>query len=174
MVFCGSSCSHRARIGPAPRFGTAPVEWELAIVDLLLVARLDAKSLLGSGGSAGRGCLRVGKWCDIGRGQPHQYLKRRNGHHKKRFFGRVRRCREHLQRTDTIEPACILCACRERHDVMNWRLHPCEQRDGSARLSAKRKRRILRTHNKLKGLIAPRPLRSLNEGVAAGGLEHLC
>jgi hypothetical protein len=36
-------------------------------------------------GSAGRGCLRVGKWCDIGRGQPHQYLKRRDGHHKKRL-----------------------------------------------------------------------------------------
>jgi len=50
MVICGSLCSHRARIGPAPRFGTAPVEWELAIVDLLLVARLDAKSLLGSAG----------------------------------------------------------------------------------------------------------------------------
>jgi hypothetical protein len=50
MVICGSSCSHRPRIGPAPRFGTAPVEWELAIVDLLLVARLDAKSLLGSVG----------------------------------------------------------------------------------------------------------------------------
>jgi hypothetical protein len=38
-------------------------------------------------GSAGRGCLRVGKWCDIGRGQRHQYLKRRDGHHKKRFLG---------------------------------------------------------------------------------------
>src|SRR6516162_6963753 len=33
-----------------PRFGTAPVEWDLAIVDPLLVARLDAKSLLGSAG----------------------------------------------------------------------------------------------------------------------------
>jgi hypothetical protein len=33
-----------------PRFGTAPLEWELAIVDLVLVARLDAKSLLGSAG----------------------------------------------------------------------------------------------------------------------------
>src|SRR5262249_9032718 len=33
-----------------PRFGTAPVAWDLAIVDPLLVARLDAKSLLGSAG----------------------------------------------------------------------------------------------------------------------------
>jgi hypothetical protein len=87
MVICGSSCSHRPRIGPAPRFGTAPVEWELAIVDLLLVARLDAKSLLGSAGRLVVAAYAVGKWCDIGRGQPHQYLKRRDGHHKKRFLG---------------------------------------------------------------------------------------
>jgi len=40
----------------------------------------------------------------------------------KALFGRVRRCRGHLQRTDTIEPACILCACRERHDVTNSQL----------------------------------------------------
>jgi hypothetical protein len=33
-----------------PRFGTAAVAWDLAIVDPLLVARLDAKSLLGSAG----------------------------------------------------------------------------------------------------------------------------
>jgi hypothetical protein len=33
-----------------PRSGTAPVEWDLAIVDPLLVACLDAKSLLGSAG----------------------------------------------------------------------------------------------------------------------------
>jgi hypothetical protein len=31
-----------------PRFGTAPVEWRLAIVDPLLVTRLDAESLLKS------------------------------------------------------------------------------------------------------------------------------
>jgi hypothetical protein len=37
-------------------------------------------------GLAGRGCLRVGKWCDIERGQPHQYLKRRDGHHKSAFW----------------------------------------------------------------------------------------
>ena len=53
-----------------PRFGTGPVEWDLAIVDPLLVARLNAKLLLGS---AGRLVVAaVGKWCDIGRGQPHQ------------------------------------------------------------------------------------------------------
>ena len=33
-----------------PRFGTVAVAWDLAIVDPLLVARLDAKSLLGSAG----------------------------------------------------------------------------------------------------------------------------
>jgi hypothetical protein len=33
-----------------PRFGTAAVAWDLAIVDPLLVARLDAKALLGSAG----------------------------------------------------------------------------------------------------------------------------
>jgi hypothetical protein len=42
---------------------------------------------------------------------------------------------------DTIEPCRDPCACRERHDVMNSRLHPCKQRDGSAGLSAKCKRR---------------------------------
>ena len=67
-------------------------------------------------------------------------------------IGGVRRRRGHLQRTDTIEPACILCACRELHDVMNSRLHPCKQRDGSARLIAKCKRRHLRTHSKMKEL----------------------
>ena len=33
-----------------PRFGTALAEWDLAIIDPLLVARLDAESLLGSAG----------------------------------------------------------------------------------------------------------------------------
>jgi hypothetical protein len=33
-----------------PRIGTAAVAWDLTIVDSLLVARLDAKSLLGSAG----------------------------------------------------------------------------------------------------------------------------
>jgi hypothetical protein len=37
---------------------------------------------------------------------------------------------------------------------MNSRLHPCKQRDGSARLSAKCKRRHLRTHSKMKELMA--------------------
>ena len=41
-------------------------------------------------------------------------------------IGGVRRRRGHLQHTDTIEPAGILCACRE-HDVMNSRLPSCKQ-----------------------------------------------
>jgi hypothetical protein len=46
-----------------PRFGTAPVEWHLAIVDPLLVARLDAKSLLGSAGRLVVAPYAVGKRC---------------------------------------------------------------------------------------------------------------
>src|SRR5260370_37985911 len=76
--------------------------------------------------------------------------------------------------TDTIELACILFACRERHDVMNSRLHPCKQRDGSARLSAKCKRRHLRTHSKMKELgtlAAGLPtIFQDREGGAAGGV----
>jgi hypothetical protein len=56
-----------------PRFGTAPVEWDLAIVDPLLVTRLGAKSLLGSAGRRVVAPYAVGKRCHIGRGQPHQY-----------------------------------------------------------------------------------------------------
>jgi hypothetical protein len=54
MIMLGPPSRGRARLPAhkwlAPRFGTAPLEWELAIVDLVLVARLDAKSLLGSAG----------------------------------------------------------------------------------------------------------------------------
>jgi hypothetical protein len=93
-------------------------------------------------GSAGRGCLRVGKWCDIGRGQPHQYLKRRDGHHKKRFLGVFGAAGDISNAPIRLHLVCVPRASRRD----NWRLHPCKQRDGSARLSAKRKRRHLRTH----------------------------
>src|SRR5215469_9585594 len=46
---------------------------------------------------------------------------------QKALFGCVRRCRGHLQRTDTIEPACILCACRERHDVITGGFIPASR-----------------------------------------------
>src|SRR6266446_1087957 len=56
-----------------PRFGTAPVEWDLAIVDPLLVTRLGAESLFGSAGRRVVAPYAVSKRCHIGRGQPHQY-----------------------------------------------------------------------------------------------------
>src|SRR5215831_7208808 len=55
-----------------PRFGTALAQWHLAIVDPLLVTRLDAESLLGSAARLVMAPYVVGKWCHIGRGQPHQ------------------------------------------------------------------------------------------------------
>jgi hypothetical protein len=48
MFICGFWCLRCRRIRPAAL--TAPVERDLAIVDPLLVVRLDAKSLLGSAG----------------------------------------------------------------------------------------------------------------------------
>jgi len=62
MVICGSWCL-RCRPFIRPRFGTAPVEWHLAIVDPLLVVRLDAKSLLGSAGRLVVAPYAVGKRC---------------------------------------------------------------------------------------------------------------
>src|SRR5262252_7938353 len=55
-----------------PRFGTALAQWHLAIVDPLLVTRLDAESLLGSAARLVVAPYAVGKRCHIGRGQPHQ------------------------------------------------------------------------------------------------------
>jgi hypothetical protein len=51
-----------------PRFRAAQVEWHLAIVDPLLVARLDAESLLGSAGRLVVAPYVLGKRCHIGRG----------------------------------------------------------------------------------------------------------
>jgi hypothetical protein len=47
-------------------------EWELAIVDPLLVARLDAKSLLGRAGRLGVAAYAVGKRCHIGPSAPRR------------------------------------------------------------------------------------------------------
>ena len=49
-----------------PRFRAAQVEWHLAIVDPLLVARLDAESLLGSAGRLVVAPYAIGKRPDPG------------------------------------------------------------------------------------------------------------
>ena len=49
-----------------PRFGTALAEWDLAIIDPLLVARLDAESLLGSAGRLVVAPYAIGKRPDPG------------------------------------------------------------------------------------------------------------
>jgi hypothetical protein len=160
MAICGSSCPHRPRIGPARGLGPHRSSGSLQL------STWCAKSLLGSAGRLVVAAYASASGATSGAAKGVMAITKSAFWECSALPG--------TSPTHRYDRTCLhlVCAPRaSRRDELAASSLQAERWFSAAERETKR--RHLRTHNKLKGLIAPRPLRSHNEGVAAGGLEHL-